>query len=82
MDDVSRTQRMRTHLERRLQALGEEVRYYPTPIARCDEQLTALLEARTEVARLLSHADDGAFVEEFARYADRWDDSEARRLLG
>jgi predicted component of type VI protein secretion system len=72
---------MRTHLERRLLALSDEVRHYPTPIARCDEQLTALLEARTEVARLLSQADDGAFVEEFARYADRWDDPEARQLL-
>jgi vacuolar-type H+-ATPase subunit I/STV1 len=74
--------RMRIHLERRLESLSDEVRQYPTPIARCDEQLTALLEVRTEVARLLSSADDGAFVEEFARYADRWDDSEARRLLG
>ena len=74
--------RMRIHLERRLDSLGDEVRQYPTPLARCDEQLTALLEVRTEVARLLSSADDGAFVEEFARYADRWDDSEARHLLG
>ena len=81
MDDISLSRRMRSHLERRLQALSDEVRRYPTPIARCDEQLTALLEARTEVARLLSHADEGAFAEEFARYADRWDDSEARRLL-
>jgi hypothetical protein len=74
--------RMRAHLEQRLQALSDEVRHYPTPIARCDEQLTALLETRADVARLLAQSDDGAFVSEFARYADRWDDADARRLLG
>jgi hypothetical protein len=81
MSEISLEHRMRAHLERRLQALSEEVRQYPTPIARCDEQLTALLEARRAVARLLSSEDNGAFVEQFARYAERWDDSEARRLL-
>jgi len=38
-------------LERRLDALSLEIRHYPTPIARCDEQLTGLLEER---ARLLA----------------------------
>ena len=33
-------------LQRRLAELSEEIRHYPTPIARCDEQLTALLEQR------------------------------------
>lgn len=37
-------------LEQRLAELSREIRDYPTPIARCDEQLTALLEER---ARLL-----------------------------
>jgi len=36
-------------LERRLAELSEEVRNYPTPIARCDEQLPALLEERARV---------------------------------
>ena len=31
----------------------EEVRRYPGPIARCDEQLSALLEERTSVFRAL-----------------------------
>jgi hypothetical protein len=34
-------------LERRGKELSEEVRNYPTPIARCDEQLTKLIEQRT-----------------------------------
>lgn len=34
-------------LERRSKELSEEVRNYPTPIARCDEQLTKLIEQRT-----------------------------------
>jgi len=74
-------ERMRSHLEQRLQALSDEVRYYPTPIARCDEQLTALLETRADVARVLATPPEGDFVAEFARYAERWDDAEARRLL-
>jgi hypothetical protein len=38
-------------LARRVEELSEEIRRYPTPIARCDEQLTALIEER---ARLLN----------------------------
>ena len=34
-------------LQSRLAELSAEIRNYPTPIARCDVQLTALLEART-----------------------------------
>jgi hypothetical protein len=41
---------MRDELERRIAELSAEIRGYPGPIARCDEQLTALLEER---ARLL-----------------------------
>lgn len=41
---------MRAELERRIAELSAEIRNYPGPIARCDEQLTALLEER---ARLL-----------------------------
>jgi hypothetical protein len=42
---------MTTDLEQRLRELSEEIRNYPGPIARCDEQLTVLIEQR---ARLLS----------------------------
>jgi chorismate mutase len=41
---------MRQELERRIAELSAEIRAYPGPIARCDVQLTALLEER---ARLL-----------------------------
>ena len=33
-------------IERRIAELSAEIRNYPTPIARCDEQLTALIEER------------------------------------
>ena len=36
-------------LERRIAELSEEIRHYPTPIARCDEQLTDLLERRARL---------------------------------
>ena len=38
-------------LDERIAALSDEIRRYPTPIARCDEQLTALIDER---ARLLA----------------------------
>jgi len=41
---------LREDLQRRIEAISQEIRHYPTPIARCDEQLTALIEER---ARLL-----------------------------
>lgn len=37
---------VREYLERRVELLNEEVRRYPRPIARCDDQLTGLLEQR------------------------------------
>jgi hypothetical protein len=36
-------------LTRRIRALSEEIRNYPTPIARCDEQLTGLIEERSRL---------------------------------
>ena len=42
--------RLRSHLHDRCRALNDEVSHYPTPIARCDEQLTALLEQRSNAA--------------------------------
>jgi len=38
---------------RRIEELSEEIRSYPTPIARCDEQLSALLEERARLLHLL-----------------------------
>jgi hypothetical protein len=49
---------MRRELEQRIAALSEEIRRYPTPIARCDEQLTALLEARAELVARLRHLEE------------------------
>ena len=40
---------MSRYLERRIAELSEEIRNYPTPIARCDEQLTALIEQRSRL---------------------------------
>jgi hypothetical protein len=37
---------LKSHLDRRSRELSEEIRNYPTPIARCDEQLTKLIEQR------------------------------------
>jgi hypothetical protein len=40
-------------LEQRIAELSAEIRSYPTPIARCDEQLTALLDERSRLLALL-----------------------------
>ena len=37
---------MRDALQRRIAELSEEIRHYPTPIARCDLHLPALLDER------------------------------------
>jgi len=37
---------MSRYVEERIAELSEEIRSYPTPIARCDEQLSALIEQR------------------------------------
>lgn len=44
---------LRKYLERQVELLNEEVRSYPTPIARCDDQLTGLLEQRASAAAQL-----------------------------
>lgn len=36
-------------LQQRIDRLSAEIRAYPTPIARCDEQLGALLEERARL---------------------------------
>jgi hypothetical protein len=40
-------------LQQRLAELSEEIRNYPTPIARCDAQLAGLLEERARLIELL-----------------------------
>jgi len=47
-------------LQQRIAELSLEIRNYPTPIARCDEQLTQLLEERAQLmARLASQEHEG-----------------------
>jgi len=48
MDNFSRQA-----LEQSIAAISDEIRRYPTPIARCDEQLSALLEERSRLLELL-----------------------------
>jgi hypothetical protein len=43
-------------LERRLSTVAEEARSYPGPIARCDDQLPALLERRRQLREALEAA--------------------------
>jgi hypothetical protein len=43
----------RAYLERRVEELNDEVRHYPGPIARCDDQLTGLLEQRSRALAAL-----------------------------
>jgi hypothetical protein len=40
---------MSRYLEKRIAELSQEIRNYPTPIARCDEQLAALIEQRARM---------------------------------
>lgn len=40
-------------LEERIDELSREIRDYPTPIARCDVQLGALLEERSRLIEML-----------------------------
>ena len=50
---MPRAQEDRRQLERKFEELCAQVREYPTPIARCDEQLSALIEERTRVLQEL-----------------------------
>ena len=49
---------LRSHLERRGIELNAEVHSYPSPIARCDDQLPKLLEQRARVVRVLKVANE------------------------
>jgi hypothetical protein len=47
---------MSAYVEKRIDELSEEIRRYPGPIARCDEQLPALLEERARLLYELENA--------------------------
>jgi hypothetical protein len=52
---------LRAHLEARASELADEVRHYPGPIARCDDQLPALIEERArawELARIAAGVEE------------------------
>jgi hypothetical protein len=56
-------------LSDRAATLAREVRDYPTPIARCDDQLTGLLERRSRLYRALAALD--AFTQDAGAAAAR-----------
>ena len=45
---------MRALLQQRIDELSREIRNYPTPIARCDLHLPALIEERARLLRQLN----------------------------
>lgn len=47
---------MNPELQRRIDALSEEIRHYPGPIARCDLHLPALLDERSRLMALLDRS--------------------------
>jgi hypothetical protein len=48
----------RAELQRKIDQLSEEIRHYPTPIARCDLHLPALIEERAELMAKLDSLDE------------------------
>jgi len=72
---------LQAHLAQRAKQLSEEISHYPTPIARCDQHLAALLEQRAAVYERLNRlealpADDRGLVAFLAAPADGADDAE------
>jgi hypothetical protein len=55
-------------LELRLAELSNEIRAYPTPIARCDEQLPALIEERARVLAALRRLDGVSAERELCKW--------------
>ena len=52
---------MRAELMERIKQLSLEIRHYPTPIARCDLHLPALIEERAKLmAKLESENEQGS----------------------
>jgi hypothetical protein len=72
---------LQRHLQGRVARLNDEISHYPTPIARCDQHLAALLEQRSVLYGRLQQMDELAAairtVETFlAARADAADDLE------
>ena len=63
---------IRADLARRWREIDDEIRHYPTPIARCDVQLPALIETRDELRRLRAIADDKQLIGAYADALRRW----------
>ena len=61
---------MRSELARRIAALSEEIRHYPTPIARCDLHLPALIEERALLLSRLNSLEDDPVCSPQARWVN------------
>jgi hypothetical protein len=82
---------IRVHLENERKRVAEEIRSYPTPIPRCDEQFNHLIERRERLAEALVRLDAAARsaagasanaspVEAFIDSSDCFDDDARLRL--
>jgi predicted component of type VI protein secretion system len=49
---------LQRHLQDRVARLNDEISHYPTPIARCDQHLAALLEQRSALYGRLQQMDE------------------------
>ena len=63
---------IRADLARRWREVDDEIRHYPTPIARCDVQLPALIETRDELRQLRAIDDDAQLIGAYADALRRW----------
>jgi chorismate mutase len=61
---------MRRDLELRLEQLSAQIRHYPTPIARCDEQLADLIEQRARVLEQLRQMHEVASQQPFCAWTN------------
>lgn len=63
---------LRRHLEAKNRAINAEVAHYPTPIARCDVQLSKLLEQRARIYRDLERIAEIGEVFSSNRVSAEW----------
>jgi hypothetical protein len=61
---------MRAELLKRIEQLSLEIRHYPTPIARCDLHLPALIEERAALMAQLESLDEHAGCSPAALWAN------------
>ena len=75
MSEIGRTlwTQVKARLSANLAELREEVRAYPTPIARCDDQLPKLLDRRAAAQRRVRLAED--------QVVDGFDDARLAALI-